>query len=249
MHESRSPAAFFHRANAREAGEASGFPWLGTAESIIPIPASCPHESRSPASFFHRAWHCGIPHPNPPQHPPSKEITLQKTNIKTHIKIIQASPADLDAVTAVEAVCFPAAEAAGRQSFAHRLAAFPESFFLAVHDGQIIGFINGCVTNETTIRDEMYEDSSLHDPEGAYQSIFGLDVLPEYRNCGIAALLMEHMIGDARAKGRKGLILTCKDRLIHYYEKFGYKNMGVSASVHGGAVWYDMLLEFEDQKS
>ena len=60
---------------------------------------------------------------------------------------------------------------------------------------------------------------------------------------------MEHMIGDARAKGRKGLILTCKDRLIHYYEKFGYKNMGVSASVHGGAVWYDMLLEFEDQKS
>ena len=81
---------------------------------------------------------------------------MQNTNIKTHIKIIQASPADLDAVTAVEAVCFPAAEAAGRQSFAHRLAAFPESFFLAVHNGQIIGFINGCVTNETTIRDEMY---------------------------------------------------------------------------------------------
>ena len=65
----------------------------------------------------------------------------------------------------------------------------------------------------------------------------------------LISLLMEHMIGDARAKGRKGLILTCKDRLIHYYEKFGYKNMGVSASVHGGAVWYDMLLEFEDQKS
>ena len=68
-----------------------------------------------------------------------------------------------DSVTAVEAVCFPAAEAAGRQSFAHRLAAFPESFFLAVHDGQIIGFINGCVTNETTIRDEMYEDSIVRE--------------------------------------------------------------------------------------
>ena len=33
---------------------------------------------------------------------------MQNTNIKTDIKIIQASPADLDAVTAVEAVCFPA---------------------------------------------------------------------------------------------------------------------------------------------
>ena len=60
---------------------------------------------------------------------------------------------------------------------------------------------------------------------------------------------MDHMIEDAKNKGRKGLILTCKDRLIHYYAKFGYKNMGVSESVHGGAVWYDMILEFGDQKS
>ncbi len=30
------------------------------------------------------------------------------------------------------------------------------------------------------------------------------------------------------------MILTCKDRLIHYYEKFGYRNLGLSASVHGG---------------
>ena len=55
---------------------------------------------------------------------------------------------------------------------------------------------------------------------------------------------MEAMIKRAKEQGRKGLILTCKDRLIHYYEKFGYVNMGVSRSVHGGAVWYDMILEF-----
>ena len=169
---------------------------------------------------------------------------MQNINIKTHIKIIQASPADLDAVTAVEAVCFPAAEAAGRQSFAHRLAAFPESFFLAVHNGQIIGFINGCVTDERTIRDEMFEDSGLHHTEGLYQSVFGLDVIPEFRRQGVAADLMNRLMQEAKARGKKGMILTCKDRLIHYYEKFGYRNLGLSASVHGGAVWYDMLLEF-----
>ena len=152
---------------------------------------------------------------------------------------------DLDAVTAVEAICFPAAEAATRESFEQRIAAFPECFFVAEYEGNIIGFINGCVTDERTIRDEMFEDSSLHNPNGCYQSIFGLDVIPEYQRQGIAAELMNHLIEDARIKGRKGLILTCKDRLIHYYAKFGYKNLGVSASVHGGAVWYDMLLEFE----
>ena len=69
-------------------------------------------------------------------------------------------------------------------------------------------------------------------------------MLPDYQRQGIAADLMNHMIGDAKNKGRKGLILTCKDRLIHYYAKFGYKNMGVSESVHGGAVWDDMILGF-----
>ena len=64
----------------------------------------------------------------------------------------------------------------------------------------------------------------------------------------MAAALMRHMIRESEKAGRKGLILTCKDKLLSYYSKFGYKNLGVSASVHGGAVWYDMILEFDRWK-
>lgn len=159
-------------------------------------------------------------------------------------KIRKVTDGDLEAVADVEAACFPEAEAADKLSFQQRICTFSDSFFVAEASGRVIGFINGCATNSKVICDEMFADSRYHDPEGAYQSIFGLDVLPEYRQQGIAAGLMEHLIEDARKKGRKGLILTCKDRLIHYYEKFGYKNMGVSRSTHGGAVWYDMILEF-----
>lgn len=152
---------------------------------------------------------------------------------------------DLDQVTEVEALCFPAAEAATEESFRKRIDTFPESFLVAENEsGKIIGFINGCVTDERTIRDEMFEDSGLHRAAGMYQSIFGLDVIPEYRRQGVAADLMNHLIQTAKARGKKGMILTCKDRLIHYYEKFGYISLGISGSVHGGAVWYDMLLEF-----
>lgn len=152
---------------------------------------------------------------------------------------------DLDQVTEVEALCFPAAEAATEESFRKRIDTFPESFLVAENEsGKIIGFINGCVTDERTIRDEMFEDSGLHRADGMYQSIFGLDVIPEYRRQGVAADLMNHLIQTAKARGKKGMILTCKDRLIHYYEKFGYRSLGISGSVHGGAVWYDMLLEF-----
>lgn len=160
------------------------------------------------------------------------------------IVIRKVKPKDLERVTAVEAECFPEAEAAGRDAFRARIEAFPDSFLVAEKDGQLVGFINGCVTDERTIRDEMYEDSSLHRPDGRYQSVFGLDVIPQERRRGIAELLMRTLIEDARKKGRAGMILTCKDRLIHYYEKFGYVNQGLSESVHGNAVWYDMLLEF-----
>lgn len=163
-------------------------------------------------------------------------------------RIRNVTPEDLTSVTAVEALCFPAAEAAGRESLKERIERFPESFFVAENPGgQVIGFINGCVTDETTIRDEMFEDGALHRADGAYQSIFGLDVIPEYRKQGIAADLMNHLIEAARQRGKKGLILTCKERLIPYYSKFGYRNLGISQSVHGGAVWYDMILEFSEQ--
>ena len=161
-------------------------------------------------------------------------------------RIRQVTMEDLDRVTQVEAVCFPAAEAAGREAFRARIERCPDSFFVAERDGVIVGFINGVVTDERTIRDEMFEDASLHNPEGCYQSIFGLDVIPERQHQGIAGELMRHMIEDAVRKGRKGLILTCKDRLMGFYEQFGYKSLGVSASVHGGAVWYDMILEFSE---
>lgn len=98
------------------------------------------------------------------------------------------------------------------------------------------------------IFDEMFADASHHREDGIYQSIFGLDVIPEYQHQGLASRLMKHLIEDAREKGRKGLTLTCKDRLIGFYERFGYKNLGLSQSVHGGAVWYDMILEFPREK-
>jgi ribosomal protein S18 acetylase RimI-like enzyme len=161
-----------------------------------------------------------------------------------NIIIRQASIEDLDEVTKVEASCFPEAEAATKESLEQRINTFPESFFVAETDGRIIGFINGCVTNRTVIYDELYKDSTLHISDGDYQTVFGLDVMPEYRNQGIAAQLMNYMIEISKAAGRKGVILTCKERLIHYYEKFGYVNKGISESVHGGAKWYDMILEF-----
>ena len=156
-----------------------------------------------------------------------------------------AVPADLPAVTAVEAACFPAAEAATEADFAKRLAVYPDHFWLMEDDnGTLVSFVNGLVTDEPHLRDEMYADAGFHDEHGAWQMIFGVNTLPSYRRQGLAEQVLRQVIGDARAQGRKGCVLTCKDKLLHYYGKLGFVNEGVSQSTHGGVVWYEMRLTF-----
>ena len=163
------------------------------------------------------------------------------------MKIRKATIEDLDEITKIEEIWFPKTEAASRECFRSRLLVYPDYFWLIEQDGLIVTFINGMVTDEKTITDEMFENSELHNSNGDWQAIFGVNTLPEYRNRGLAGILMKRVIEDAQKQGRRGCILTCKDTLIHYYEKFGYVNKGISESVHGGAIWYDMILEFENE--
>ena len=160
------------------------------------------------------------------------------------MEIRTATFKDLDAVSAVEATCFPAAEAATPAEFEERLRYYGGHFWLMFDGEKLIGFVDGMVTDKADLSDDLYAQASLHDENGAWQMIFGVNTIPEYRRHGYAGALIQRAISDARAQGRKGLVLTCKDKLIHYYAKFGFVNEGVSASVHGNVTWYQMRLSF-----
>ena len=160
------------------------------------------------------------------------------------MEIRNATMDDLQAIAAVEAACFPAAEAATAEEFAGRLAHYAGHFWLLLEQGELVAFVDGFCTDTPDLTDEMYADAALHDENGAWQMIFGVDTIPEYRCRGCAAALLNHVIGEAKAQGRKGLVLTCKDKLVHYYAKFGFVSEGVSGSTHGNVVWYQMRLRF-----
>lgn len=182
------------------------------------------------------------------------------------MRIRHATLDDAIAIAAVEAACFPAAEAASERDIRARLAVYPNHFWLmvddgdntndddtrstpdsndfTVHDGRLIAFVNGFTTDETDLTDEMYENASMHDEHGAWQMIFGVDTAPSYRHHGYASTLLRAAIDDARNADRAGLVLTCKDRLIGFYERLGFVNEGVSDSTHGDVIWYQMRLQF-----
>ena len=184
------------------------------------------------------------------------------------MNIRYADMSDLAAVTAVEAACFPPAEAATEQDFAQRLRYYSGHFWLMFDGGTLIAFVDGFVTDEPDLTDDMYENAALHNENGAWQMIFGVNTLPEYRRHGCAGQLLRRAVADARQQGRsglvltckellrraiddarkqgrKGLVLTCKERLIHYYARFGFVDEGVSEkSTHGNVVWHQMRLTF-----
>ena len=155
-----------------------------------------------------------------------------------------ANMEDLDAVASVEALCFPPAEAATKEAFAQRLQYYADHFWLMFEGNRLVSFVDGFVTDQE-LEDEMYERASMHDENGAWQMIFGVNTIPDCRRKGYAGLLIQRAIDDARKQGRKGLVLTCKPKLVSYYGRFGFVDEGVSEkSVHGNAVWHQMRLTF-----
>lgn len=156
----------------------------------------------------------------------------------------KARASDIDDIAHIEQICFPIEEAATKEQITERMKCFGNHFYVIEYVGSIVGFINGMVTEEETISDEMYENILFHNEDGRWQTVFGLGVVNGYRKKGFATMLMRQLIEDSRKEKRAGVILTCKENRIPFYERIGFRNQGVSKSVHGGAVWYDMRLLF-----
>ena len=163
-----------------------------------------------------------------------------------NITIRPAYADEAPVLATIEAAGFPPAEAASLESITTRLRVFPEQFFVAEADGKAVGFINGCVSDVPNLPDAYYHDATLHQPDGAYATVFGLVVLPEYRGQGIASKLLQHYLATMQTRGKRGVILTCKEQLTTWYERHGFTNHGIADSSHGGATWYDMKAIWQD---
>lgn len=152
---------------------------------------------------------------------------------------------DLDVIAQVEAECFPPAEAATAEEFKDRIKYYGTHFWLMFDNDKLVSFVDGFCTDEPDLTDIMYARADMHNEQGDWQMIFGVNTIPSYRNQGLAGQLIQQAIADAKEHHRSGLVLTCKDKLVNYYAKFGFQNEGVSEkSSHGGVEWNQMRLKF-----
>lgn len=154
----------------------------------------------------------------------------------------EARPEDADRVAEIEKICFPPNEACLDSQMKERVKIAPELFFVAVEKatGKMAGFLNGLATDEDTFRDAFFEDACLHKPDGENIMILGLDVLPEYRNRGLAREIMYRYLYRERGRKRKMILLTCLDSKVEMYQKMDFQDMGIADSSWGGEQWHEM---------
>lgn len=164
------------------------------------------------------------------------------------MKIRQGTIEDVDMIASIEALCFPKTQAASKEQITKRLKAYPECFWILEDSNTIISFINGMASDEEHLLDEMYEDTSLHNADGKWQMLFSVSTHPSYQHKGYASILMRAVIDDCSKRDKLGIVLTCLEELIPFYEQFGFRNEGLSSSTHGDVAWYQMRLNLSSCK-
>ena len=149
---------------------------------------------------------------------------------------------EADEAAGIEQICFPPNEACSREHMKERIRVASDLFLVAIdrETGKMAGFLNGIATNEYNFRDEFFTDAGIHKPDGKNIMLLGLDVLPEYRKQGLGRELVYNYCRREQECGRSRLILTCLQNKVKMYSKFGFRDLGESASRWGGEKWHEM---------
>lgn len=157
------------------------------------------------------------------------------------LNIRKAQAEDLSRITEIEAESFAPEEAASQAKYAWRLANYPDYFIVGEKETQIVSVVCMIPMAKQVIDDDLFEMERV--PMGTVCAVLSVMTAAAWRKCGVAEQMLHAAIETARSQGMTAMALTCKEHLIHYYAKFGFQKQGLSASVHGGAVWYDMVKE------
>ena len=126
------------------------------------------------------------------------------------MKIRTAGINDLKTIAAAEAECFPKTDAATEQNFRNRLEYYANHFLLMYDGEKLAAFIDGFVTDEPDLTDDMYAKADMHNENGAWQMIFGVNTVPEYRRQGLAGRLITEFAETAKKQGRKAWCLPAR---------------------------------------
>jgi predicted N-acetyltransferase YhbS len=143
----------------------------------------------------------------------------------------------------LEISCYPPEAAATLSAFYLRRELFPSYFLIAEMNEEVVGIVNGVLTNDVDLSNDALKQNVDFNKDGSYLCILTLAVKPTHRGQHIAVQLINQIIEQAKKEPLSAIILMCESPLIPFYEKFGFVYLRPSSSEHGGIEWYEMRLD------
>jgi ribosomal protein S18 acetylase RimI-like enzyme len=153
---------------------------------------------------------------------------------------------DLDRCFEIESVSYSGDEAATKDKILKRIRTYPEGFLVLENEREIIGFINCGATQKVELSDEEFKELIGHDSKGKHIVILSVVIHPAYQGRGMASKLMKSFIDIMKGFGKSDIFLICQTELIGMYARYGFVNLGISRSSHGGMSWNEMSLSLQD---
>ncbi|MBJ8326098.1 GNAT family N-acetyltransferase [Streptococcus pacificus] len=150
---------------------------------------------------------------------------------------------DLDAIFQIEVDNFGEAIAASKEVIRERVQLIPDSFLIAEMAGKLVGYIEGPVIDKMDLSDDLFQAVSSNPNSGGIQAITSLSIAKDYQKQGIGTLLLASFKDIVVKNQREGILLTCKEEVIPYYEMNDFKFKGISQSQLGGEIWHKMFWE------
>ena len=171
-----------------------------------------------------------------------KDLNAEEYEFYERFEFRAIRPEEGEEAAEVEKICFPPNEASSKEHMITRIAVASDLFMVAIdrETGEIAGFLNGIATDEHQFKDEFFTDARNHKADGKNIMLLGLDVMPKYRRQGLGRELVYNYCRREQARGRKRLVLTCLANKVKMYTKFGFRDLGESASEWGGEKWHEM---------
>ena len=161
------------------------------------------------------------------------------------LNIRNAIETDLDRCFEIERTSYSGDEAASKEKIFKRIKTYPTGFVLIENDTEIIGFINSGATDNVELSNEDFKELIGHDSNGKYIVIMSVVVHPDYQGAGMINLLMNSFVNRMKSLGKSEIFLICQANLINMYKKYGFVQLGLSESNHGGLSWYEMSLSLK----
>ncbi len=165
----------------------------------------------------------------------------------TKVLVRNARDQDIPAVAEIDAEAFALyGTVEKRETFQHRLTAFPNGFVILVADNEIAAY--GCSEKWLTEREPGLDENPwvTHQPDGRILCITGMAVRKKYQGRGYSLLLLDKLMEIAHNEGCRKIISETTDAQDLYQER-GFKT--VQTRTERGISFDVMSLDIESYGS